>query len=52
MGDDDAKLGVGLGCKGIIHILIEPITDGKTNPVDLLKAAIASEEYPVLVTVF
>src|ERR1700749_5306740 len=23
--DDDAKLGVGLGCNGIIHILIEPI---------------------------
>src|SRR3984893_7870397 len=23
--DDDAKFGVGLGCNGIIHILIEPI---------------------------
>ncbi|MFK5165323.1 XdhC family protein, partial [Propionibacterium freudenreichii] len=25
MDDDDAKLGVGLGCNGIIHILIEPV---------------------------
>ncbi|MFC0518199.1 XdhC family protein [Mucilaginibacter angelicae] len=52
MDDDDAKLGVGLGCNGIIHILIEPINDGQTNPVTLLKAAIASRGYAVLVTVF
>src|ERR1700712_4716920 len=52
MDDDDAKLGVGLGCNGIIHILIEPINDGQTNPVTLLKAVIASRSYAVLVTVF
>lgn len=52
MDDDDAKLGVGLGCNGIIHILIEPINDGQTNPVTLLKAVIASRGYAVLVTVF
>src|SRR6195952_4161576 len=52
MDDDDAKLGVGLGCNGIIHILIEPINDGKTNPITLLKAVIASRSYAVLVTVF
>jgi xanthine dehydrogenase accessory factor len=52
MDDDDAKLGVGLGCNGIIHILIEPINDGQTNPISLLKAVIASRAYSVLVTVF
>jgi xanthine dehydrogenase accessory factor len=52
MDDDDAKLGVGLGCNGIIHILIEPIDDGQTNPIALLKAVISSKGYSVLVTVF
>lgn len=52
MDDDDAKLGVGLGCNGIIHILIEPIHAGKTNPITLLKAAIASRGNSVLVTLF
>src|ERR1700733_8435320 len=52
MDDDDAKLGVGLGCNGIIHILIEPINDGQTNPITLLKAVIASKGYSVLVTLF
>jgi xanthine dehydrogenase accessory factor len=52
MDDDDAKLGVGLGCNGIIHILIEPVNDAQTNPITLLKAAISSRGYSVLVTVF
>jgi xanthine dehydrogenase accessory factor len=52
MDDDDAKFGVGLGCNGIIHILIEPINDGQTNPITLLKAVIASKGYSVLVTLF
>src|ERR1700744_6517091 len=37
MDDDDAKLGVGLGCNGIIHILIEPIHDMQSNPIMLLR---------------
>lgn len=52
MDDDDAKLGVGLGCNGIIHILIEPVNDKQINPITLLKAAIASNGYSVLVTAF
>src|SRR5476651_341147 len=52
MDDDDAKLGVGLGCNGIIHILIEPINDGRTNPITLLRSVISSNGYSVLVTVF
>src|ERR1700733_7097610 len=52
MDDDDAKLGVGLGCNGIIYILIEPINNGPTNPITLLKAVISSKGFSVLVTVF
>ncbi len=53
MDDDDVKLGVGLGCNGIIHILIEPVNDKtEITPITLLKAVIASKGYSVLVTVF
>jgi xanthine dehydrogenase accessory factor len=49
--DDDAKLGVGLGCNGIIHILIEPVSEAH-NPINLLKAIVAARQPAVLVTVF
>jgi xanthine dehydrogenase accessory factor len=52
MDDDDAKLGVGLGCNGIIHILIEPITENPQNPISLLKSIIESRGNAVLVTLF
>ena len=52
MDDDDAKIGVGLGCNGIIHILIEPVHDGQVNPITLLTAAVSSDGYAILVTVF
>jgi xanthine dehydrogenase accessory factor len=51
--DDDAKFGVGLGCNGIIHILIEPIDpDAENHPVALLKQAMETREPKVLVTLF
>jgi xanthine dehydrogenase accessory factor len=50
--DDDAKLGVGLGCNGIIHILIEPITAQPNNPINLLKAIVNNRKPAVLVTLF
>ncbi|MDB5001899.1 MAG: XdhC family protein [Mucilaginibacter sp.] len=50
--DDDAKLGVGLGCNGIIHILIEPISDHPTNPIILLKTILNNRRHAVLVTLF
>ncbi len=51
--EDDQKFGVGLGCNGIIHVLIEPIDfeDGG-NPVELLKLATAGREAAILATVF
>src|SRR5881398_1723786 len=37
--DDDAKLGVGLGCNGIISILIEPLDNtDSNNSIELLRA--------------
>jgi xanthine/CO dehydrogenase XdhC/CoxF family maturation factor len=51
--DDDAKLGVGLGCNGIISILIEPvIAANKNNPIDFIKAVLAKRQASVLVTLF
>lgn len=51
--EDDQKFGVGLGCNGIIQVLIEPIdfTD-KNNPVELLKTALKDRQSGTLVTVF
>lgn len=51
--DDDAKFGVGLGCNGIIHILIEPIdSEAANHPIALLKQAMETREPKVLVTLF
>lgn len=51
--DDDAKFGVGLGCNGIIHILIEPIfADKQDNPIQLFKLFLCKREPVVLVTIF
>jgi len=51
--EDDAKLGLGLGCNGIIQVLIEPIDPAKIdNPIALLKATIAKRQQAVLVTLF
>ncbi|MEX2593608.1 MAG: XdhC/CoxI family protein [Anditalea sp.] len=51
--DDDAKFGVGLGCNGIIHILIEPIdTTQEDHPLSLLKSCLKDRADRVLVTFF
>ncbi|RNI27796.1 XdhC/CoxI family protein [Rufibacter immobilis] len=53
MDDDDAKLGVGLGCNGIIHILIEPIdTTQPTHPLALLQKVLERRRTAVVVTLF
>ncbi|UEG53592.1 XdhC family protein [Mucilaginibacter daejeonensis] len=51
--DDDAKLGVGLGCNGIIHILIEPI-DANSNDhvITFFKGFLAKRQNVVVVTLF
>lgn len=51
--EDDAKLGVGLGCNGIIHILLEPLGPLSTfNPLTLLHHYTGSRETTVMVTLF
>jgi len=53
MDDDDAKFGVGLGCNGIIQVLIEPINDADTNnPIQYLKAVNEKRQTSILVTLF
>ena len=53
MDDDDAKFGVGLGCNGIIQVLIEPIDPGKaSNPIHLLKEVTAKRTESILITAF
>jgi len=51
--DDDAKFGVGLGCNGIIHILIEPIfAEKQDNPIALFKRFLSKRQPVVLITIF
>ena len=53
MDEDDAKLGIGLGCNGIIQVLIEPInTADPDNPIQLLKSVAARRQKAVLITLF
>jgi xanthine/CO dehydrogenase XdhC/CoxF family maturation factor len=51
--EDDATIGLGLGCNGIIQVLIEPIDGSRPgNPIALLKAISAKRQHCVLVTLF
>lgn len=51
--EDDAKLGMGLGCNGIIHVLIEPIdVSDPNNPIHFLKSMVSRRQQNVLVTLF
>lgn len=51
--DQDAIIGMGLGCNGIIQVLIEPINPGDdNNPIQLLKKITGKDSNAVLVTLF
>lgn len=51
--EDDATIGLGLGCNGIIQVLIEPIDVAKPdNPIALLKTIASKRQHSVLVTLF
>ncbi len=51
--EDDAQLGMGLGCNGIIQVLIEPIdTSTNDNPIEFLKMVASKRQRAVLVTLF
>ena len=50
--EDDATLGVGLGCNGIIQILIEPILTISDHQVNILRTLTSTRQHAVLVTLF
>lgn len=51
--EEDAVIGLGLGCNGIIQVLIEPLQAEKANnPVSLLKAITSQRKKAALVTLF
>ncbi|MBW0178515.1 XdhC/CoxI family protein [Sediminibacterium sp.] len=51
--DDDARFGMGLGCQGVIQVLIEPLQGERgTAIIDLLIRATASRQQSVLLTLF
>lgn len=51
--EDDATIGVQLGCAGIIQVLFEPINVNEpNNPIQLLRKAIAIRQQAVLITLF
>lgn len=51
--EDDAKLGIQLGCNGIVSILFEPILSGtENNPIAVLRDAIATREASLIITIF
>ena len=53
MDDDEATLGVGLGCNGVIQVLIEPIDpDDPDNQISFLRQVMGERQKVVLVTLF
>lgn len=51
--EDDAKFGMGLGCQGVIQVLIEPLQGERGAAIiELLQNATASRQYASLVTFF
>ena len=49
--EDDAKLGIQLGCNGIVSILFEPVDAADAaNPIQLLKQAIAERKPAILIS--
>lgn len=51
--EDDATIGVQLGCSGIIQVLFEPIKEEDPhNPVELLKLAVQRRQNAVIVTLY
>jgi xanthine/CO dehydrogenase XdhC/CoxF family maturation factor len=52
MDDDANSLGVGLGCNGIIDVLIEPVNpQDPANPVELLREFVQRRDVRVMATV-
>ncbi|MDQ2752563.1 MAG: XdhC family protein, partial [Bacteroidota bacterium] len=52
-GEDDATLGIQLGCNGIVSILFEPLQNNDAyNPIQLLQKAAQERKGAVIATIF
>lgn len=50
--DDPYQIGVGLGCNGIIDVLLTPLNfENATNPVEILKPCVTQRQPNVIITV-
>jgi xanthine/CO dehydrogenase XdhC/CoxF family maturation factor len=49
--EEDAAIGLQLGCEGIIQVLFEPINDQK-NPIEFLRKVVSIRQHAVLITLF
>lgn len=53
LDEDDATIGVQLGCNGIVHILFEPVNrDDEHNPIALLERCLLQKNNSVIITLF
>jgi xanthine dehydrogenase accessory factor len=51
--DSNQNLGIGLGCNGVIDVLIEPVNEGDhANPITLFETLVSSKESVALATIF
>ena len=50
LDEDDAKLGIQLGCNGIVSILFEPLDKENCIPINILRNAIANRNPSVIIT--
>ncbi|MCR9253637.1 MAG: XdhC family protein [bacterium] len=52
MDDDNNRLGVGLGCNGIIHVLLEPVSIENIGPFSYLNLINGQDDISAMATVF
>jgi len=50
--DEDIVWGLGLGCNGVVHVLIEPVTERVAGLMQLLAKCVDSETSGAIATVF
>ncbi len=48
--DDPNQIGIGLGCNGLIDVLIVPISNEENNPIEILKQIVDRRKPSILIT--